>query len=273
MSAGCQTTFVEGPPRLAVDHMGAGPFLMFLHGIGGNRGNWHDQLPVFAGDFHAACWDARGYGDSDDYDGKLEFGAFAGDLVRVLDHFDVERAHLCGLSMGGRILQDFVARFPERVATLVLCGTTPGFDVSMTPEKKAEFVRLRTQKLRDGLEPRDMAPDVVRSLIGPNAPQALFDRAVAGMSRLHKESYIKTVEASLGFNRLADLPNIAVPTLLVYGEHDNLTPPDVGRRMLEEIEGAQMVVIEDSGHLMNIEQPERFNTAVLGFLRAHRDRA
>lgn len=140
-----ETTFVPGPPRLAIDHMGSGPFLMFLHGIGGNRANWRDQLPVFAEDFHAASWDARGYGDSDDYDGPLDFGDFAADLVRVLDHFGVARAHLCGLSMGGRILQDFVARFPDRVAALVLCGTTPGFDVSMTPEKKAEFVRLRTQ--------------------------------------------------------------------------------------------------------------------------------
>ena len=113
----------------------------------------------------------------------------------------------------------------------------------------------------------------VRSLIGPNAPAALFERAVAGMARLHKESYIKTVEASLGFNRLADLPKIEAPTLLVYGEHDTLTPPGVGQRMLEEIKGARMTVIEDSGHLMNMEQPARFNAAVLDFLREHRDQA
>jgi 3-oxoadipate enol-lactonase len=72
-----------------------------MHGIGGNRTNWHDQLPVFAQRFHAVAWDARGYGASHDYSEPLDFSDFATDLARLLDHFEVERAHLVGLSMGG----------------------------------------------------------------------------------------------------------------------------------------------------------------------------
>lgn len=271
------TDFIPGDPRLAVDHAGPvdgkGPFLMFLHGIGGNRTNWRDQFPALAADFHVAAWDARGYGDSDDYDGPLNFGDFASDVPRVLDHFGVAKAHFCGLSMGGRILQDFCALYPDRVATLVLCGTTPGFDVSMTPDQKAEFVRLRTQALKEGKEPRDMAAGVAKSLVGPNVSDTVFDRLVDSMSRLHKDSYIMTVEASLGFNRAKELSAIAAPTLLVYGEHDPLTPPDVGRRMQAEIPGAELAIIEDSGHLVNMEQPEAFNAAVRDFLLRHRDLA
>src|SRR5438876_8255925 len=111
-----KTEYVAGPPRIAFDHAGVGPLVVLMHGIGGNRSNWHDQLPELARSFHAVAWDARGYGDSDDYDGDLDFGDFARDLARLLDHFGAARAHLVGLSMGGVIALDFVTRWPARVA-------------------------------------------------------------------------------------------------------------------------------------------------------------
>jgi 3-oxoadipate enol-lactonase len=268
-----KTDYVPGKPRIAYDHAGEGPVLVFLHGIGGNRSNWHDQLPVFAREFHAVSWDARGYGASEDYEGPLDFGDFAADLARLLDHLGVRKAHLCGLSMGGRILQDFYPRHPGRVATLVLCDTFPGFDTSLTPEQRAEFVRIRKQPLLEGKEPKDIAPVVARTLIGPKSPAAAFERLVASMSALHKQSYIKTVEATAGYDRTADLARIAVPTLLVFGADDRLTTPEIGRKMAAQIPGAKLVVIPDAGHLPNIERPEAFNEPVLQFLREHRARA
>ena len=113
-----------GPaPRIAVEHTGAGPLVVFLHGIGGNRNNWRDQLPALAQGLHACAWDARGYGDSDDYEGALDFADFSRDLERVLDHFGAAAAHVVGLSMGGLIAQDFYRRHPGRVLSLVLAGT------------------------------------------------------------------------------------------------------------------------------------------------------
>jgi 3-oxoadipate enol-lactonase len=267
------TSFIPGRPRIAVDCEGDGPLLVFLHGIGGNRTNWHDQLPVFGREFHAVAWDARGYGLSDDYEGPLEFSRFADDLLRVLDHFKAATAHLCGLSMGGRILQDFYPRHPERVATMVLCDTMAGFDAAFTPEKRAEFVRLRKQPLLEGKEPKDIAPTVARTLMSPKSSPAALQKLIDSMSALHKDSYIKTIEASTHYDRVADLPNIRVPTLLVYGEDDTLTPPALGRSMAEKIHGSEFVIIPDAGHLSNIERPETFNAAVLAFLRKHRGRA
>ena len=135
------TDIIPGTPRLAIDHAGAGPLVIFLHGIGGNRTNWHDQIPAFSDRFHAVSWDARGYGESDDYDGPLDFGDFAVDLIRVLDRFDAPRAHLVGLSMGGVIALDFAARYPDRLATLTLCDTMPGFG-HLTEAQRREFIRL-----------------------------------------------------------------------------------------------------------------------------------
>ena len=267
------TEFVDGAPRLALDRMGDGPFLLFLHGIGGGRANWRGQLPVFARRFHAAAWDARGYGLSDDYDGPLAFGDFADDAIRVLDRFGVGRAHLCGLSMGGRIAQEFAARHPDRVATLVLCDTMSGFDASLTPAQREDFVRLRLEPLRRGKEPKDIAASVVRTLVGPDADPAVVDHAVETMAALRKPSYVKTVEASTHWDRTADLARIEAPTLLVYGEHDELTSPEIGRRLAARIPGARLAIVEGAGHLTNIERPAAFNRAVLDFLLAHRDRA
>jgi 3-oxoadipate enol-lactonase len=147
------TDYIPGPPRIAVDHAGTGPLVMLLHGIGGNRSNWHDQLAAFAVHFHAVSWDARGYGASDDYEGPLDCGDFARDLVRVIDHFGALKAHLVGLSMGGMIALDFYSSHPERVATLTICDSLPGFN-QLTPEQRREFVRLRQEPLLAGKEPK-----------------------------------------------------------------------------------------------------------------------
>ena len=266
------TVFVEGTPRLALNRVGSGPLVFFMHGIGGNRTNWTAQLEAVRGSFHAIAWDARGYGDSDDYEGALDFGDFARDALRVLDQFEAERAHFVGLSMGGRIAQDFHARFPDRVATLVLCDTMSDFRGSLTPEKRAEFIRLRQAPLIAGKEPRDIAEALVDSLVGPSAGDLARRQLWDSIAALHKDSYLKTIEASLSFDRSAEIDRISVPTLLLYGEHDRLTPPTVGKALHERIAGSELTVIEGAGHLSNIERPEAFNAALLAFLVKHRDR-
>lgn len=255
-------------PKIAIDHGGSGELLVFMHGIGGNRTNWADQLTVFSDRCHALAWDARGYGDSDDYEGPLDFGDFAGDLLKLLDHFGVEKAHLCGLSMGGRIAQDFIARFPDRVATLALVSTFAG-QSNFTPEERQRFVDLRKKPLvEEGKEPKDIAPVVAKTLIGPNATEAQFQRLVASMSALHKESYIKTVEATTLYERTGDLAKISVPTLLIYGDDDQLTTPEIANVLHDGIKGSELVRLP-VGHLVNLETPDEFNAALGAFLDKH----
>jgi 3-oxoadipate enol-lactonase len=266
------TDYVSGPPRIAVDQAGDGPLVVMMHGIGGNRTNWHDQLPEFAGHFHSVSWDARGYGASDDYEGPLDFGDFARDLVRLLEHFKAARAHLVGLSMGGMIAIDFYSRYPERVATLTICDSLPGFN-HLTLEERREFIRLRQEPLLAGKEPADIAPVVAQTLIGKSARPGSFERLVASMSALHKGSYLKTIAAGANYPRIWELEKIAAPTHLVVGDEDRLTPPAISRQMAERIPHARLTIIEGAGHLSNIEQPEKFNRAVLAFLLKHRDLA
>lgn len=260
------TAFVPGAPRLAYDVAGAGETLVCLHGIGGNRRNWSRQLRALSEVCRVVAWDARGYGDSEDYAGALAFADFAADLLRLLDHLEVERAHLCGLSMGGRIVLDFYARHPERVASLILVDTFPGFDASFSQEGRERFVRERRQPLVDGKQPADIAPAIARSLVSTSASAAVVQELIDSISMLHKESYLKTIEAMTMYQPVADLAAIKVPTQIIVGAEDKLTPPAVSRKMAAAIPGARLLEVENSGHLSNIEAPEAFNACVRAFL-------
>jgi 3-oxoadipate enol-lactonase len=259
-------TLIVGPsPRIAVDVAGSGSLVMFLHGIGGNRGSWALQLPEFARRYRAAAWDARGYGDSDDYDGPLDFADFSRDLARVLDHICERRAHLVGLSMGGRIARDFALRHPDRVATLTLANTSPGFDALSAEEVKA-FLAARRAPLEAGKTPRDLAPELAQGLVGSRPSPGTLEALVASLSALRRDFYLKTLEASVTQDRAAPLERLSVPTLVVTSDEDRLYPPALAREMARRIPGAELVEIAGAGHITNIEQPEAFNRAVLDFL-------
>ncbi len=260
--------FVPGAPRIAYEAVGSGPTVVFMHGIGGNRTNWREQLDAIGGEFRAVAWDARGYGASDDYDGALAFPMFAADLERLLDHLGVAQAHLVGLSMGGRIALDFYESRPARVASLVLCDTFPGYDASITSEQREKFIRSRKQPLIEGKEPRDIAPVVAPTLLSKGASPASLQRLVDSMTALHKDSYIKAIEAMTRYEPVAQLAAIKVPTLVICGDEDLLTPPTIAREMAAAIPHARLTILERAGHLSNIEQPAAFNAVLLEFLRS-----
>ncbi len=271
--AAIRTRHIPGTPGLAVDEAGTGELVLFMHGIGGNRTNWTDQLARFGDHYLAVAWDARGYNGSEDYDGELDFSDFARDILRVLKFYGRKKLHLVGLSMGGRIAQDFYALYPQHVATLTIVASFTGFQ-NFSDADRQKFLSLRLKPLvEEGKEPRHIAPVVARTLCSPNATEEQYQRLVASMAALHKGSYIKTVKATTLFDRTADLEKIAVPTLLVFGEADTLTTADMGRQMHARIKGSTLVVVPKAGHLVNLEQPQAFEAALEAFLFAHRGRA
>ncbi len=272
-AAPADVRYVNTVPRLAYRRHGHGPAVIFLHGIGGNSGNWLGQSRALRDRFATIAWDARGYGYSDDYQGGLAFEMFADDLARLMDALALERAHLVGLSMGARILLDFQPRHPSRVATLTLCDCHFGFETALTPEKRAEFIRLRQQPLLDGKSFAELAPELIDSLVGPNCSRQARDALRDSILALRVDSYLKTIAASVGFDRGDDLSGIDVPVQLIFGEHDRLTPPSIGEQMRDRIAGAQLHVIADAGHLSNLEQPQSFNAVLTAFLDTHADRA
>jgi len=174
--------------------------------------------------------------------------------------------------MGGLIAFDFHATYPDRVATLTICDSMPGM-TGLTAEARHEFIRIRQEPLLNGKEPRDIAPVVAKTLVGKSAKPGSFERLVASMSALHKQSYLKTIEATTNYARELRLEDIKVPTHIIVGDEDTLTPPALSQSMAARIPGARLSIVKGAGHLSNLEQPEAFNAAALAFLLEHRDLA
>ena len=251
------TTLVPGSPRIAVASAGRGPLVLFLHGIGGNRNHWQHQLAFFSqSGFKAAAWDARGYGDSDDYEGALQFEDFTSDLLRTVDFLNEERVHLVGLSMGGRVARNFALAHPGRLRTLTLANTSPGFD-ALTPEEVLRFVEEREHR----------SAESAARLLGSRARPGAHAALLASFHALRNDSYRKTLEASVAQDRAAPIEQIKAPTLVITGDEDKVYSPELSKDMARRIPGAELVVMKGVGHLSNLEQPDEFNQAVLQFLK------
>jgi 3-oxoadipate enol-lactonase len=232
--------------------------VLFLHGIRGNRRNWHGQVEFFAQRFKAAAWDARGYGDSEDYEGPLHFEYFSGDVLRVAEHFKARKFHLVGMSMGGRIARNVALRAPERVHSIVMISTDPGFD-TLSTSRVMQFVNER----------RDRTPQSLKMLLGSGSSRAAYEQLLDSVSRIHEASYQKALEASVAQDRGAPIDKLQVPTLVIAGEEDTAYPPELAEDMARRIPGAKFVMFERTGHLANLEQPERFNQVVFDFISRH----
>ncbi len=266
------TRHTGGPVAIAYDMAGSGPLVVFLHGIGGNRTNWYGQLEHFSNRFCAVTWDARGYGASNDSPQTLKFSDFADDLLRLLDHCKAERAHLVGLSMGGMIVQDFYGRHPERVATLALVDTSSGFG-GVPEAARRDFLARRLDPLEKGLTPVDIAPGVVEVLVAKGASAAIREQLRGSLSALRVEPYKQALHAIVTTDFRPVLPKITVPTLVIVGDEDIVTPPSASEFLVKNIPGASLVKILGAGHLTNIEKPEAFNAALGPFLDRHAQRA
>ena len=260
------TEFVGGTPTIAVDVIGGGPAVIFLHGLGGNRSNWQDQLPVFAGKFRALAWDARGYGASGDYDGPYDFGDVCDDLIRVLDHFNIERSHIVGLSMGGRIALEMSGRYPDRIASIVFASTSARPGEGPTPAQRDEALRLRRKPFEDGLGARAMAENLAATLMSDNASPEMRARVIESCASVHPECYLKSVETVVTYSGYPPYETVAAPTLVITGTEDKLAPPSFAEQIASKVPNSKLVILEGAGHLSNIEQPAEFNAAVMDFL-------
>lgn len=256
-----------GPaPHIAVDHAGRGELVLFVHGIGGNRTNWREQLEHLAPRFHAAAIDVRGWGDSDDYDGPFSLDDVVADLDRVVAHLGHRDGHLVGLSMGGLIAQHTLACRPQLVRSALLVDTTSGPGDDHDAAWVEEFLRLRKKPLLEGAAPADIAPTVARSLVGPNASEAVFERLRASIAALHKQSYMKALDTVSRYRAQLDFAAVRVPVHVLCGEHDALTPPAAARALAARFPAAGVELIPGAGHLSNIENPLAFNAALDAFL-------
>ena len=256
--------------RLAVRTYGRGRPLLLLHAFPFDHRMWAAQEPL-ADHFRLIVPDQRGFGGSRDAGGPASIEQLADDAVALLDALHVdEPAVVCGCSMGGYVAQHVAIRHPARVCSLVLVDTKLEADM---PDARAARADLAAAVQRIGQ--RIVADAMVPRLLATAAEARSLPRRAEIESLLHGmivEQTVETIVAAL--SALAARPDmtgamrqVCVPTLLVVGAEDQITPPECLSRAEEIIPGARLLIVPHAGHMTPLETPAVFNAAVVEFLR------
>lgn len=242
---------------------GHGPPLVFLHGIGGSAASWRWQLNEFSRTHRAIAWDMPGYGVSPPLPAPT-IAAFAGALDQFLREEQIDRPILVGHSIGGMIVQEFLASYPDRAAGVVLYATSPAFG-RKDGAWQQEFLRARLGPLDEGQTMQELAPGIVQSLIGSAAQPAGIALATKCMAAVPAATYCAVILSLLDFDRRENLANIVAPCLLVTGAEDTNAPPAMMEKMATKIPNARFAALPGLGHLANMEDADAFNACLRTF--------
>jgi 3-oxoadipate enol-lactonase len=239
------------------------PWLVFSHSLACNVRMWDGQVEAFKDRFRILLYDTRGHGQSAAPKGPYTLEQLADDLAALLKALQVRKPHYVGLSMGGMIGQTAALRYPDLFATLTLADTTSRYPVEAQPLWEGRIRTAEAQGLQPLVQPtlerwftegfRKRAPDVVAGI-----GKAIAATPVAG--------YVGCSHAIPKINLTARLNEIRCPVLVLCGDKDPGTPPDMSREIHAAAPGSKLVMIPDAAHLANVEQPEHFNRALEDFL-------
>ena len=259
--------FVEaGGVTIAYERVGQGPPLVFVHGAAVDSRMWEPQLAGLADEFTVVAWDEPGAGRSSDLPQGYGLAAFADGLAALIEVLGLGPAHVAGLSWGGTVVLELYRRRPELVATLIMIDTYAGWKGSLPPDE----VRARVEGTRRMLAtpPEEFDPTLPGLFAGD--PPAKYVPMLTAMAADVRPASLGHELAIMAEADLSDLLHqIAVPTLLIWGSLDARSPLAVARQFQEAIPGAELIVIEEAGHVSNLERPDRVNDAVREFCRAH----
>lgn len=256
------TITLDRTATLAYDDAGpdGGVPLLLVHGHPFDRSMWGPQLERFAAERRVIVPDLRGYGDS--AGAVPEWSVFADDLAALLDALRLARAVVVGLSMGGQIALDLWARRPGHVAGLLLADTTAAGE---TPSSRAERLAQAERLLAQGMDPYSV--EMLYRMVGPDAPPVVAQHVLAMMRDTDPAGAAAAQRARADRpDRTHDLAAVDVPTVVVVGGEDQLTPVPEMAAIAEQVPGAELVVVPGAAHLPNLEKPEAFNAALARLL-------
>lgn len=255
-------------PQVVVDGVslhyeqeGVGSDLLLIHGLGGSLQVWDADVPVFARHHRVTRFDVRGHGESDKPPGPYSITRFAHDVVAICDAAGIESTHVLGISMGGVIAQRVAFDAPRRLRSLILMSTSS----EVGPRAVTAWQRLADRVERFGFDAQ--TADASRAFAPAFAKQ--HPDVVAALARRNAANdphgYAAAVRAVSDYNWTADLHRVRVPVLILQGLDDQLTPPGGSVKMSRVLPCARLVMVDDAGHNLAIEQPAVFQSSVLAF--------
>jgi 3-oxoadipate enol-lactonase len=253
--------------NLAVEVKGEGPAILFIHGYPHDRSIWAHPMAVLEG-YRRIAPDLRGMGESDAPDLGYSIETYAGDLAALLDTLGVEEVVLCGLSMGGYVAFEFLRRWRRRVRGLVLMDTRAEADTAEAKRGRDAAAATARESgaaaVATALLPRMLAPTTLSGSPG------VVDRVRAMMASTPVAGIVGALGAMRDRVDSAELllTLAGLPTLVIVGEDDALTPPAQVRAMADAIPGATLAAIPGAGHLPPVERPVETTRALGDFLRS-----
>lgn len=259
-------------PTLTIEYEdnGQGRPVVLLHAFPLSHAMWRRQVEALSAEYRVIAPDLRGFGGTSAFEGTPSVEQMADDVAALLDALDTaEPIALGGLSMGGYVALAFARRYPARLRALVLADTRAEPDTTEAQVKRDENIQLvATHGVLPMVE--QMLPKLVATKTQERKPAVIEEITAIGGAQTPDG----IMDALRALRERPDarsgLGAIQVPTMVIVGSDDILTPPEVAQTLQSGIAGAQFTLIQDAGHLSNLEQPTAFNEAVLNFLRSFR---
>ena len=246
---------------------GQGPTLVFLHGAGSNGATWWQQLPVFKPHYSCVLMDIRCFGRSVAPTSEFQLSLFVDDLIAVLDHEQIAQAGLICQSLGGMIGLKAALQHPSRISAFVAGDTSLGIDharqIEILHERLRKVVGMAIEQRSLGAwflqnKPAHAALYMQINHFNPSAhriPQAEWQAAMNSLTQ------------SAALTPMAQLRDVACPTLILVGRDDPIVPVDIMEEVQALIPDSELTVVENAAHSAYFEQPEVFNARVLDFLK------
>jgi pimeloyl-ACP methyl ester carboxylesterase len=248
------------------------PWVTFVHGAGGSSSIWFKQIRDFQKQYNVLLLDLRGHGNSNQqikiaFKQKYTFSALANDILEVLDHLKIEKSHFVGISLGTILIRQLAEMHPERVQSMILGGAI----------LKMNFRSQILMKLGNTFKyvlPYLVLYKFFAFVIMPNKnhkqSRLLF---INEAKKLYQKEFIKWFKLTAEINPILKWfrqEELNIPTLYIMGEEDYMFLPSVRKVVEKHFKSSQLCVVEQCGHVVNIEQPIIFNTNVLFFINSQK---
>ena len=252
--------------KMAYTDTGAGRPVVLIHGYPFNRSLWNEQIAALSGSFRVIAPDLRGFGESEASDEPATMNRMAQDIALLLDHLEIPRATLGSLSMGGYVTFAFYKQFASRVRALILADTRAQADTEEAKQTRAQQAEKALAEgmngIADAMLPKLLTPETVskRPEIVKRVRDMMLKTKPEGAAGALRGMAEREDQTSL-------LSKITVPALILVGAEDAITPVADSEKMHQAIKGSRLVVLENAGHVSNIERTEKFNEALLDFLK------
>lgn len=243
-------------------------WVTFVHGAGGSSSIWYRQIRAFQNDFNVLLIDLRGHGESQtpvkqNVKQKYTFEVVSNDILEVLDHLTIEKSHFIGISLGTILIRDLAERNPERIESMVMGGAILKMNV------RSKFL-IGFGNLFKSVVPYIFLYKLFAFVIMPRKnhkeSRSLFVNEAKKLYQKEFKRWFKLTTELTPLLKLFRMKDVNIPTLYIMGEQDHLFLPSI-KEVISKHMSAQLHVIQNCGHVVNVEQPKEFNDKVISFLR------